>query len=168
MTKSMMSDVPAAAFWGLALACVLKQTRLAVAGAGLSVAMAILIRPNLVPVAAVFGLWCAWRDLQEMRALMQAAVRGQIKRPSEVATPQLMACVSYYEQHIPQNQRDKAGVDAVIAEAAAAGGTVLKPAQDVFWGGYSGYFADPDGHVWEVAWNPYFELLPNGDMKLPQ
>lgn len=65
MTKSMMSDVPAAAFWGLALACVLKQTRLAVAGAGLSVAMAILIRPNLVPVAAVFGLWCAWRDLQE-------------------------------------------------------------------------------------------------------
>ena len=49
----------------------------------------------------------AWRDLQEMRALMQAAVRGQIKRPSEVATPQLMACVSYYEQHIPQNQRDK-------------------------------------------------------------
>ena len=49
----------------------------------------------------------AWRDLQEMRALMQAAVRGQIKRPSEVATPQLMACVSYYEQQIPQNQRDK-------------------------------------------------------------
>lgn len=69
---------------------------------------------------------------------------------------------------LAQNQRDKAGVDAVIAEAAAAGGTVLKPAQDVFWGGYSGYFADPDGHVWEVAWNPYFELLPNGDMKLPQ
>ena len=49
----------------------------------------------------------AWRDLQEMRALMQAATRGQIKKPSEVATPQLMACVSYYEQHIPQNRRDK-------------------------------------------------------------
>ena len=42
----------------------------------------------------------------------------------------------------------------MLAEAEAAGGTILKPAQDAFWGGYSGYFADPDGHPWEVAWNP--------------
>ena len=43
-------------------------------------------------------------------------------------------------------------VDAVLAEAEAAGGRIVKPAQDAFWGGYSGYFADPDGHLWEVAY----------------
>jgi catechol 2,3-dioxygenase-like lactoylglutathione lyase family enzyme len=62
--------------------------------------------------------------------------------------------------------RDRAEVDAVLAEAQAAGGRVLKPAQDAFWGGYSGYFADPDGHPWEVAWNPEWELTPEGDVKL--
>lgn len=47
-------------------------------------------------------------------------------------------------------------VDALLARAVESGGTLVKPAQDVFWGGYSGYFADPDGHLWEVAWNPHF------------
>ncbi|MCZ6659453.1 MAG: VOC family protein [Gammaproteobacteria bacterium] len=45
-------------------------------------------------------------------------------------------------------------VDATLAEAVAAGATLVKPGQKVFWGGYSGYFADPDGYYWEVAWNP--------------
>ena len=48
------------------------------------------------------------------------------------------------------------GVDAVLATLAARGATIVKPAQDVFWGGRSGYFADPDGFLWEVAWNPHF------------
>jgi predicted lactoylglutathione lyase len=47
-------------------------------------------------------------------------------------------------------------VDAMIDKAVAAGGRLVKPAQKVFWGGYSGYFADPDGHLWEVAHNPFF------------
>lgn len=47
-------------------------------------------------------------------------------------------------------------VDAMIARAVAAGGKLVKPGQKVFWGGYSGYFADPDGHLWEVAHNPFF------------
>lgn len=47
-------------------------------------------------------------------------------------------------------------VDAVLEEAVAAGARLIKPGQKVFWGGYSGYFADPDGHYWEVAWNPFF------------
>jgi len=47
-------------------------------------------------------------------------------------------------------------VDTVMTEAEAAGATIVKPAWEAFWGGYSGYFADPDGHLWEVAWNPYF------------
>jgi catechol 2,3-dioxygenase-like lactoylglutathione lyase family enzyme len=55
------------------------------------------------------------------------------------------------------NVGSKPDVDAVMAQAKAAGATVVKPAHDTFWGGYSGYFQDPDGHVWEVAWNPAWE-----------
>ncbi len=65
------------------------------------------------------------------------------------------------------NARSKAEVDKVLAEAEAAGGTILKPAVDVFWGGYSGYFADPDGHLWEVAWNPGWSLDAEGRVSLP-
>jgi len=64
------------------------------------------------------------------------------------------------------NARDKAEVDTVLAEAVAAGGTLIKAAVDVFWGGYSGYFADPDGHLWEVAWNPFFPLAADGAISL--
>ena len=64
------------------------------------------------------------------------------------------------------NARSKADVDAVLAEAKAAGARMLKPAQDVFWGGYSGYFADPDSHVWEVAWNPGWPLDEVGRVSL--
>ncbi|HEY3048755.1 MAG TPA: VOC family protein [Polaromonas sp.] len=49
-------------------------------------------------------------------------------------------------------------VDAVMEQARRAGATIVKPAQPAFWGGYSGYFQDPDDHLWEVAWNPQFDL----------
>lgn len=49
-------------------------------------------------------------------------------------------------------------VDAVMAQAAAAGAVIVRPARQTSWGGYSGYFRDPDGHLWEVVWNP--ELMP--------
>lgn len=65
------------------------------------------------------------------------------------------------------NARGKADVDLVLKEAVAAGATLLKPAQDVFWGGYSGYFADPDGHPWEVAFNPHWPLANDGSLRLP-
>jgi catechol 2,3-dioxygenase-like lactoylglutathione lyase family enzyme len=58
-------------------------------------------------------------------------------------------------------------VDAVLAEAVAAGARLVKPAQKAFWGGYSGYFADPDGHLWEVAFNPFFPLDAQGRVVLP-
>ncbi len=48
----------------------------------------------------------------------------------------------------------------MLREAEAAGGRIVKPAQRAFWGGYSGYFADPDGHLWEVAHNPGFPSTP--------
>jgi catechol 2,3-dioxygenase-like lactoylglutathione lyase family enzyme len=54
---------------------------------------------------------------------------------------------------IGHNVGSAAEVDQVMAQAAAAGATILKPAHDTFWGGYSGYFQDPDGHIWEVVWN---------------
>ena len=52
------------------------------------------------------------------------------------------------------NVASKAEVDAVMAQTKAAGATIVKPAQDTFWGGYAGYFLDPDQHLWEVVWNP--------------
>jgi catechol 2,3-dioxygenase-like lactoylglutathione lyase family enzyme len=67
---------------------------------------------------------------------------------------------------LAHNVRSREEADAVMAEALAAGATLVKPAQDVFWGGYSGYFADPDGHLWEVAWNPNFAVdgeAPTGE-----
>ena len=64
------------------------------------------------------------------------------------------------------NARTREEVDAVLAEAKAAGGTILKPAEHAFWGGYSGYFADPDGHPWEVAWNPGWTLAADGSVSL--
>jgi len=54
----------------------------------------------------------------------------------------------------------------VIAEAEAAGGRVLKAAAETFWGGYSGYFTDPDGHPWEVAFNPFWRLDAEGRVSL--
>jgi uncharacterized glyoxalase superfamily protein PhnB len=64
------------------------------------------------------------------------------------------------------NARSREEVDAVIAEAEAAGGRVLKQTAETFWGGYSGYFADPDGHPWEVAHNPFWSLDAEGRVSL--
>jgi catechol 2,3-dioxygenase-like lactoylglutathione lyase family enzyme len=58
------------------------------------------------------------------------------------------------EMTLGHNVSSKDQVDAVMARAASAGATVVKPAHDTFWGGYSGYFQDPDGHLWEAVWNP--------------
>ena len=59
---------------------------------------------------------------------------------------------------LAHNVRTTEDVDAVLARAVEAGARLLKPGQKVFWGGYSGYFADPDGFLWEVAWNPHLSL----------
>jgi uncharacterized protein len=68
---------------------------------------------------------------------------------------------------LAHNVASDAEVDAVLAEAVAAGAKLLKPGQKVFWGGYSGYFADPDGHLWEVAHNPFWPLDATGRIQLP-
>jgi catechol 2,3-dioxygenase-like lactoylglutathione lyase family enzyme len=61
---------------------------------------------------------------------------------------------------LAHNVVSPAAVDAVMAQALAAGARLVKPAQPVFWGGYAGYFADPDGYLWEVAHNPLFWVGP--------
>lgn len=68
---------------------------------------------------------------------------------------------------IAHNVRSKQDVDDVLAEAERAGAKITKPAHDADWGGRSGYFADPDGHLWEIAWNPHFPLSEDGALTLP-
>ena len=65
------------------------------------------------------------------------------------------------------NTRTRDEVDAVLAEAEAAGATLLKPGEEASWGGYSGYFSDPDGFPWEVAWNPSFRMMEDGRIRIP-
>ena len=60
------------------------------------------------------------------------------------------------ELTIGYNVRSRGEVDAVMEQARSAGARITRPAGDTFWGGYSGYFQDPDDHVWEVAWNPKY------------
>ncbi len=68
---------------------------------------------------------------------------------------------------LAQNCADDAETDAVFGAALAAGAHCLKRPEKVFWGGYSGYFADPDGHVWEIATNPFWPLSDDGALTLP-
>lgn len=67
---------------------------------------------------------------------------------------------------LAQNVPSKAAVEHCLGLAEAAGAQILKPAQDSFWGGYCGYFADPDGYPWEIAWNPFFPLEDDGGLRL--
>jgi uncharacterized protein len=68
---------------------------------------------------------------------------------------------------LAHNVRSEAEVDAVLAEAVACGGILYRPGERAHWGGYRGYFADPDGHLWEIAYNPFFPLDAEGRIVLP-
>jgi hypothetical protein len=68
---------------------------------------------------------------------------------------------------LAHNVESREEVDAIVRAAEAAGAEVTKSAQDTFYGGYAGFFRDPDGHVWEIAWNPGFALGPDGTLTLP-
>lgn len=94
----------------------------------------------------VFALW--GRDALADDAGVQAADKG-------------FANIS-----LAHNVRSKEDVDATLEEAQTAGARILKPGAETSWGGRTGYFADPDGFAWEVAWNPGFEILPDGSVKL--
>lgn len=90
----------------------------------------------------------------------RAALADDAQLPDPVPRPKFGGVALAY------NARDKAEVDRVLKEAVGVGATLLKPAHDAFWGGYSGYFADPDGHPWEVAFNPHWTLQKDGSLIL--
>jgi len=68
---------------------------------------------------------------------------------------------------VAHNCADRDAVDVLLQRAVDAGATLTQPASEVFWGGYRGYFRDPDGHLWEVAHNPFLALDEAGDVWLP-
>jgi len=68
---------------------------------------------------------------------------------------------------LAQNVRSRAKVDEVLSEAVKAGARITQPATETFYGGYAGYFTDPDGHSWEIAYNPGFTLDRDGSLTLP-
>jgi uncharacterized protein len=68
---------------------------------------------------------------------------------------------------LAQNVRSREEVEEIVAGATAAGATITKPAAETFYGGYAAYFADPDGHLWEIAHNPGFTLADDGSLILP-
>lgn len=68
---------------------------------------------------------------------------------------------------LAHNCRSREAVDAAVAAWRTAGGQVVKAPEDAPWGGYAGYVADPDGHLWEIAWNPHFPLDAEGRVSLP-
>lgn len=95
---------------------------------------------------AVFALWS----------------RGALAEDAGVAD----SGASFSGVALAYNARSRAEVDSVLAEARAAGAEVVKPAHETVWGGYSGYFTDPDGHVWEVAHNPFWTIAEDGAVRL--
>ena len=91
---------------------------------------------------------------------LQAGVRLALWPRASIAhdTGLPVSASSPTELTLGHNVASRAEVDAVMEQATRAGAVVVKAAHETFWGGYSGYFQDPDGHLWEVAWNPAFDL----------
>lgn len=106
-------------------------------------------RMDSPPEVAFFTLEGTWLGLYGREALAADAK----------VSPEGSGFESFALAH---NVGSEVEVDEVIRQALAAGATLVKEPEKVFWGGYSGYFKDPDGHLWEVAHNPHFWIGPNG------
>jgi len=99
------------------------------------------------PEVAFFKLNGTWLGLYDSEALDEAATVSAEGQGFESFT-------------LAHNGHSEVGVDEVVAQAIGAGATLVKKPQKVFWGGYSGYFKDLEGHLWEVAYNPFFWVGP--------
>lgn len=103
------------------------------------------------PEVAFFNLNGTWLGLAKRKALANDAT----------VSPE---GTGYNAFNLAHNVRSQAEVDHVIEQAISAGATLVKPAQKASWGGYSGYFKDPDGHLWEVAHNPFVWIGPEDEI----
>ena len=99
---------------------------------------------------------------------MGGAILGLFPRKSAEEYSGIAFGVAPSAVYLAYNTRSKAEVDEVLAAAERAGGRIVKPANQAFWGGWYGYFADTDGHVWEVAHNPDFPIDAEGRISLPK
>jgi predicted lactoylglutathione lyase len=123
--------------------------------------------------AAAFYAALGWTPAEALESVvfyqMNGLVLGLFGR-SDLAADQGRpdAALGTGAMTLAQNFGTEAEVDAAFATALAAGATALKAPEKVFWGGYSGYFADPDGHVWELAMNPFWPLSADGSLTLPE
>ncbi|WP_260294611.1 VOC family protein [Sedimenticola hydrogenitrophicus] len=106
-----------------------------------------LPRMESPPEVAFFTLNGSWLGLYGREALAEDAQ----------VSPEGSGFAGFALAH---NVESEAEVDQLLAQAETAGATLVKPGQKVFWGGYSGYFKDPDGHLWEIAHNPFFWVGP--------
>lgn len=113
-----------------------------------------------------------WRPAQEMEDVSfyrmggaALALFGLADLAADQARP--AAELGFGAVTLAQNFRDRAEVDRAFARALAAGAQALKTPRAADWGGYGGYWADPDGHVWEVAHNPFWPLGEDGSLDLP-
>lgn len=102
------------------------------------------------PEVAFFTLNGSWLGLYSRNALAEDAT----------VPPEGNGFEGFTLSHNVSSEEE---VEKVMGQALAAGATLVKAAQKVFWGGYSGYFKDPDGHLWEIAHNPYFWVGPRDD-----
>jgi len=107
-------------------------------------------RIESAPEVAFFTLNGTWLGLYGREALAEDAT----------VSPEGGGFESFTLAH---NLHSEAEVDEVMSQALKAGATLVKKPQKVFWGGYSGYFKDPDGHLWEIAYNPHFWIGPSDD-----
>ena len=98
---------------------------------------------------------------------MGGAILGLFPRPSAEEDSGIAFAGAPSAVYLAYNTRSDAEVDEVLAMAEKAGGRIVKPAGRAFWGGWYGYFADADGHVWEVAHNPAFPIAEDGTISLP-
>lgn len=114
--------------------------------------------------------WPASSASNDEIVFIQIGPLGLALYPEQDFTTEIGAAAAWTTPGIvlAQNVRRPEEVAEVLAQAEAAGGRIVKPAQKVFWGGTSGYFADPDGHHWEVAHNPFFPLAADGTLQLPR
>jgi uncharacterized glyoxalase superfamily protein PhnB len=109
-----------------------------------------LPRMESPPEVAFFPLNGSWLGLYSRSALAEDAT----------VSPEGTGFEGFALAHNVSSEEE---VDNIMNQAVAAGATQVKPPQKVFWGGYSGYFKDPDGHLWEVAYNPHFWVGPSDD-----